>query len=193
MKNLDYKTEVMGIVGFTVAALQRAEDTFALCWLAFSRKENIDGVDCFVLDDDMEDIFHKNRKKTLGQLFSDIKRSAHFNKSFEKRFQRFLKDRNRLIHRIFKEPAYRTLNNKRSLERLHRFTSKLFSESMYFTEIFDTYLGMMFELLHNQEGWKVDGIEYVLELNESRRKNGMFTELFSYINKVEQRGAVGEP
>jgi len=184
MNNIDYQIEVMSIVGHTMAALQRTEGIFASCWMAFARRENIEGVEYFVLDDDIDVITNINQKKTLGRLFTDIKRYNHFNKTFEIRFNRFISNRNRLVHRIFNEKSYQSLNNKRALVRLHRFTSNLFRESIYFSEVFDTYLGFMYGFIYQKNGQKGEGVDLLRKINQKRRKNGMFNELFKYFNNI---------
>lgn len=184
MKNEDYKCEVMGVVGFTIAALQRMESTLGLCWLAFGKKEEVDGQIVYAFNLEIDEMWNKNEKKTLGGLFAAIKDTGHFTKNFEKRFERLVDNRNRLIHRIFNEPSYISLNNKRSLVRLHRFTSKLLSEALYFGDVFDTYLGIMFEVLYNNDPLRCEGaIDKMKKVNRIRRESGMFDEVYKHIRR----------
>jgi hypothetical protein len=153
MKTQDYLIEVMGVLGCTLVALQDVESVLAECWLAFARREFIEGRERFVVDD-LYNLLDRNESKTLGQLLSGMKRSGMFKKSFEVRFERFVRNRNRLIHRIFKERAYQSLDNQKILKRLHRFITSVFNDAIYFSRIFDAYLGASNEFLHNEGGDK---------------------------------------
>lgn len=173
-----YQTEVMAIVGLALVAVQEVEGILAACWLAFSKRGMENGETYFEIDD-LDYLLEKNKRKTLGQLFFEMRKTGIFTDEFESRFNDYVESRNFFIHKLFKDTTYSNISEKQSLEKTHGFASHLISESFYFREIFDNYLGVMYELLHRHEDWDVKGIDKLREIMDERQKNGSLRKLFA--------------
>jgi hypothetical protein len=185
MKNNDYLIEVMGLVGFTIVQIQRVEAVLSCCWLLYSRMEK-EPVDAFVFDGDFKEMTERNSKKMLGRFLADIRKSGHFKASFNKRFEKFVDRRNRLVHRIFKEKAYFNLHNKKALVRLHRFVSSVFKDAIFFDKVFDAYLGMSFQLLAEDPAHEIKDVDGLKKIMAYKRESGEFALLQEAI-KIKKR------
>jgi hypothetical protein len=173
-----YQIEVMGILGYTVVMLQKVEQVLKYCWLAYAKREGKGKDKYFLYDGDLDELFDSNNEKTLGRLLLDIKKSGQFRASFIRKFEDFLRRRNRVIHHIFHEKRYDIHGNRRALQRLHKFLSKLFVDAGYYESVFDAYLGVMYECLAKQEGVHMKGVDGLKRLNDIKRKRGDFERLF---------------
>jgi hypothetical protein len=171
MKNNDYLIEVMSLVGFSIVQLQRVESVLAASWLLYARLEN-EAVPGFVFDGDFTELEQRNSKKMLGGFLKDIKSSGQFRASFNRRFEKFVNNRNRLVHRMFKERAYKVLGKKRTLLQLHRFVSNLLREAVFFEKVLDGYLGVSFEALAARKEFEVKGVDLLKDLMAEKRSRG---------------------
>ena len=172
----------MGVVGFAIYQIQRVEEAISSCWPLYAHTEN-ESDSVFVFDGDYAELCHRNSKKALGRLLADLTAAGQLNSTTEKRFAKFVDNRNRLIHRIFKEKAYSRIRNKRALLRLHRFTSNLFREAYYFETLFDAYLGVCFHLVAEEQGDNFKGRELLNQLMEEKRKSGAIDMLHNAMRK----------
>lgn len=182
MKNNEYLIEIMSLVGFAIIQLQRVESALAASWLVYARLEN-EVVEEFVFDGDLGELEKRNSKKMLGGFLKDIKSSGQFKASFNKRFERFVNNRNRLVHRIFKEKAYRVLRKKRTLLQLHRFVSNLLHEAFFFEKVFDGYLGVSYEALAASKEYGMKNFDLLKDLMAEKRSKGELDLLRQAIKK----------
>jgi hypothetical protein len=182
MRSHEYQIEVMSVVGYAIFQLQRVEHAISYCWMLHARRQN-EPVDAFVFEGDFNELQTRNSKKMLGRFIIDIRSSGQFKASFRRKFERFVNDRNRLIHRIFKEREYRNLRNKRALERLHKFASNVLRDAVYFERVFDAYLGMSLELLATQPEHQFANIDTLKRLMIEKHRRGELNWLRSAIKK----------
>jgi hypothetical protein len=187
MKNIDYQMEVMGLVGYAVAHLQRVEDVISACWMLYAHREH-EPVEALVFEGEFTELEARNSKKVLGRFLSDIRSSGQFKVSFGRRFARFVDNRNRLVHRIFKEKAYQNLGSRRSLERLHGFVSRLINDALYFESVFDAYLGLSYRLLAQQPEYQVEGLSKLEKLMAAKEEKGDLDVLRQIMRVSKQRG-----
>ncbi len=173
------RNDTFAIIGFTLAQIQSTEAVIEQCWLLHAEKRKGEGL---IVKQDIEAILTQNKKKTLGVFLREVKKSTQFSKGFETRFERFVDNRNRLIHRIFKEKQYRSFNNKRMLARLNRFAGKLFHEANYFEKVFDAYLGMMYLLACESESFDIKDKEGLRRIVDGKYKRGEMQELRKHIH-----------
>ncbi len=180
MKNDDSRFAAFGLVGNALFRLQHLEDMICSCWLNFSKETVVDG-EVFLDFDSPQALYEEKRKKTLGVLIADIKRTQIFNSDFEARFDQYLKNRNRLVHRIFNESKFRQLNSVRSITALQRFVIRFNRETEYFAKVFDVYLG-----LHFWMEMETGGLQSGSGISQEKLKKS-FLRLWSQKDSVEKR------
>lgn len=168
MKDNEYLIDVMALVGFTIVQLQRVEYALSESWLLYARLENTE----YVFEGDIFEIGKINSKKMLGGFLKDIKSAGQFKAPFNKRFEKFVSNRNRLIHQIFREKKNAELGNNRNLRQLHRFISNLLSEAFYFEKVFDCYLGVSYEALAATKQIEFTNINLLKKIMSEKREKG---------------------
>ena len=172
----------MGLVGFAIVQLQRVEAALAESWMLYARLENTK-VPEFVFDGDIFEVGQRNSKKMLGGFLKDVKSSGQFKATFNKRFEKFVNDRNRLIHRIFREKNYKSFKNKRNLQQLHRFVSELLTEALFFEKVFDSYLGVSFEAIAATNQIKFKNIALLKAIMSEKQNRGDLDLLKQVVKK----------
>jgi hypothetical protein len=202
MKTIDdARFAAFGLVGNALFRLQRLEDLICRCWLNFSKTTEVDG-EIYQEFDCPRELYLLKKKRTLGVLVSDVKSTGMFKRVFEKRFERYLRDRNRLVHRIFTEAQFSAFDRVRSIGALQRFVIRFIDETDYFMGVFDAYLGL--HLAIEMEGGRLKSdrasadelarsLKRLLGTKDSLRKKEVLRGVYKKIRRAKKANKALEP
>jgi hypothetical protein len=170
----------LALLGDAIRRFQELEDIISKCYLCFSNEVEEDGEVFFQFSNSEHDIA-KRKKLTLGRLVSELKKRNLFSEEAVEDFERFVEDRNRLVHRIFKEDKFQELDDMQTLSELQTIITDLTEDTHLYISIFDAFLGlhikMEFEHGHMDDRPK--------EEQEEMRKS--FDDLWNSPEEIEKR------
>src|SRR5205085_4900480 len=181
-----YQTEVMAIIGYTICQCQLLEKTISHCWLLnaeMTRESN----DAFFQIWDIEGTTEKNSRKTLGALLRTINAEQWFKKPLRCRMSRFIKRRNKLIHKCLRGPGGYSLQRKRDLVRLHRLASNVIRDGVYFEQLFDAFLGMQSQLGLQIGALTMEKPQMLTRLMKQKKDAGIMREFMKVRKKFGRR------
>ena len=106
-----------GVIGETLYMIQMAEWAIQTCMISvFSNNE--------ISVDSLYSESEKNRKKTLGQVLSLLRKRSELHPQFDEMLKVFLEKRNFFVHHIFNDPNY-SLSTKDDCDKVENFLNDL--------------------------------------------------------------------